>query len=311
MLHARRPTAPARTLLAAAALLAACGDKDQGTGFASAGETMNTTPGGTTGASTGATGSSTGTTDEPVTTTSSTSSTGPDSGSTAQPTTEGPKFDLGVTPDVGAVDCVDCSLTIASMQSGVLKVNGMNVFATAQLQGQIVYALGTHGAGRFIATADTSLPFNEQTNCPIVPWLAGTQAPNPTLFWFGWGPSDGPKQWNYPGMSSGIHLPPEYIGNPAKLAADFDMVLYLEGSGQFDGGDQPSDEEIQTILDFVSIHGGGLYVSSEFAGYLKPADYVSVNRLMVPMGVEALEVNLDWGNVDGQIDFTCFPAPPG
>lgn len=291
----------------------ACGDKEMTSGFASAGTLGTTGPTGSSGTSadptTGATGTGTSTSTSGTGSGTGSSTAGSSSGATGS-TSEGTKFDLGGMPDVGMVECVDCSLTIASMQSGVIQVDGPKVFATAQLQGQIVYAMGTYGAGRFIATADTSLPFNEQTDCPIVPWLAGTQEPNPTLFWFGWGPSDGPKQWNYPGMSAGIHLPPEYIGDPAKLRAEFDMVMYLEGSGQFDNGDQPSDEEMQTILDYVSIHGGGVYVSSEFAGYLKTADYVSVNRLLVPMGVTALEVNLDWGNVDGQIDFTCFPAPP-
>lgn len=310
MTPARRLSALARLPLAVALLLG-CGDKDEGTGFASAGETAGVTTGGTGGgSSSGGTGSTGELTTGGVTSTTTTTGSSSD-GTAALTTTEGTKFDLGVMPDVGMVECVDCSLTIASQQSGVLQIDGPNVFATAQLQGQIVYALGDHGAGRFIAMADTSLPFNEQTDCPILAWLAGSQQPDPKLFWFGWGPSDGPQNWTYPGTSSGIHLPPEYVGDPAKLAADFDIVMYLEGSGQFDNGDQPSDEEIQTVLDYVFIHGGGLYVSSEFAGYLKPADYVSVNRLMTPMGVTALEVNLDWGNVDGQIDFTCFPAPAG
>ena len=55
------------------------------------------------------------------------------------------------------------------------------------------------------------------------------------------------------------------------------------------------------------IHGA--YISSEFAGYLKPADYVSINRVLKPLGVEALAVSLNWGDVDGQIEFQCFPAP--
>lgn len=297
-------------------LLAACADKGEDTGFASAsaGSTSISATGDvtTTTTSTPTTGTSGGSASEGSSTTGTTAPATTDSSSDSMPvtTSSGAKFDVGEMPDVGMMECVECALTIPSQQSGTLSVLGQNVFATAELEGQIVYAMGTAGAGRFIATADTSLPFNEQTDCPILPWLSGSPAPDPKLFWFGWGPQDGPANWNYPGDSSGIHLPPEYVGNPAQLAMDYDIVMYLEGSGQFDMGEQPTDEEMQTLLDYVTIYGGGAYVSSEFAGYLKPADYVSVNRVLVPMGVEAMEVNLNWGGVNGQIDFTCFPAPP-
>lgn len=228
---------------------------------------------------------------------------------------DGAKFDVMAMPDAMPMgECIECALTIASQQSGVFSVSGTNVFATAQLQGQDVYALGTHGSGRFIATADSSLPFNEVSDCPIVEWL-GNAGPAPTLFWFGWTPSDGPINWTYPGTSSGVHLPPEYIGAPAALLADFDIVMYLEASGQFDAGDQPSDAEMQTLVDYASM-GGGLYVSSEFAdplggAYLNATDLASVNRVLEPLGLQALQVSLDWGNVDGNIDFDCFPAPVG
>jgi hypothetical protein len=220
-------------------------------------------------------------------------------------------------PDVMPMgECIECAITIASQQSGVFDVTGTNIFATAELESQIVYALGTYGAGRFIATADSSLPFNETSDCPIVEWLGGSGGPNPTLFWFGWTTTDGPISWTYPGMSAGVHLPAQYIGDPAALAADYDIVMYLEASGQFDAGDQPSDAEMQTLLDYVQIHGGGLYVSSEFAdpnggAYLNATDLASVNRVLLPLGLESLQVSLNWGNVDGNIDFDCFPAPVG
>jgi hypothetical protein len=235
----------------------------------------------------------------------------------ADATTDGAKFDVMTMPDVMPMgECLECAITIASQQSGVFDVTGTNIFATAVLEAQVVYALGTHGAGRFIATADSSLPFNETSDCPIVEWLGGAGNANPTMFYFGWTPSDGPISWTYPGTAAGVHLPPQYIGDPAALAADYDIVMYLEASGQFDAGDQPSDAEMQTLLDYVEIHGGGLYVSSEFAdpnggAYLNATDLASVNRVLLPLGLESLQVSLAWGNVDGNIDFDCFPAPVG
>lgn len=296
--------------LLCAASPAACSSTQTGqTTAASAtggsGWTSDATHGGASSSGGGETGTTAGASTAAGTTAGMTGSAG--SGSTG----DAPKFDLGAVPDTPTDDCLACSITIASQQSGALAVLGTEVFGTASLQGQVVYALGTSGAGRYIASADSSLPFNEVTNCPVVPWLAGTNAP-PAIFTFGWGPSDGPKNFSPQGETvGGLHLPAQYVGNPAALAADYDIVVYLEASGQWDQGEAPSDLEMQTLVDYVTIHGGGLYVVSEFFGYMKDADLVSVNRVMKPLGVEALAVNLDWGNAEGNIDFECFPPPAG
>ncbi len=307
--------------MVALVLIGACSGRGGGdTGLASAGTTSvgtstsggtstagdsSTTIGGATG--TGATGSGTGATGASDTA-GSTGSGGATAGGTV-----GPKFDVAAEFDVPPMDCVECSLSIASQQSGVIEVQGANVFATAELMNEIVYAMGTYGAGRFIASADSSLPFNEQTDCPITAWLAGSNAPNPPVLTFGWDGGDGPKNFSAPNETvvPSRHLPAQYIGNPAQLAADYDIVVYLEGSFQWDQGDEPTDAEMQTLLDYVQIQGGGLYAVSEFLGYMNQNDLDSVNRLMEPMGVKAMPVNLNWGNVAGMIDFTCFPAPAG
>jgi hypothetical protein len=304
---------------------AACGSKSDGddsTGLTSgsatatvsstttgAGSSSNTNSG-TSGASATTSASGLGSTGGAQTTDSGSTGTGNSTGG------GGPKFDLPEIPDFPQEECIECSLTIDSQQSGVFNISGGSVFATAELTNEIVYAIGNYGTGRFVATADSSLPFNEQTDCPLHEWLAGEALATATVLSFGWTPSDGPKNWAVPNETEeGVHLPAMYIGDPAALAADYDVVMYLEGSGQFDMGDEPTDAEMQTVLDYVSIHGGGLYVSSEFANgngaYLNAADLVSVNRIMMPLGVEALEVSLNWGNVDGNIDFACFPAPEG
>jgi len=253
------------------------------------------------------------TTDEPPET-STGESTGEGSTVDSSETADPPKFDMGLQPDIAPPVCIECGLTIASMQSGVFTIEGGDVFATAQLQGQIVYAVGTHGLGRYVATADSSLPFNEVTDCPIWDWLAGNGGVQPKILYFGWSQADGPKQWSVPSDAAGIHLPAQYVGNAAQLRADYDIVMYLEGSGQFDNGDQPSDAEMDTLLDYMAAHGGGMYISSEFAdpnsnAYLNLKDLMSVNRVLKPLGITAEQVSLNWGNVDGNIQFECFPEP--
>lgn len=213
-------------------------------------------------------------------------------------------------------ECIQCALTIASKQSGVLEVVGGGVFATAELMGETVYALGNLGAGRFIATADSSLPFNEDSDCPILSWLSNTEDPVPRILHVGYTRFDGPVPVPIAMRREGVHLPAEYLGQPERLADDFDIVWYSEASGQWDMGDEPTDEEMQTYVDYVALHGGGLYVSSEYAdpsinAYLRPQDIDSVNRLLLPLGLETVVRSLDWGDVDGEIDFSCFPPPVG
>jgi hypothetical protein len=162
-------------------------------------------------------------------------------------------------------------------------------------------------AGRFIATADSSLPFNEQTDCPLGEWLAGNGGVQPKILYFGWGPQDGPKQWNVPSDAAGIHLPAQYIGNPGQLLAGLRHRHVPRGLGavRHGGAERPGDDDAARLYRM----GGGMYISSEFYGYLKDFDLVSVNRLLMPLGITSQPVSLNWGNVDGNIDFECFPEP--
>ncbi|MEM7157262.1 MAG: hypothetical protein AAF799_30695 [Myxococcota bacterium] len=215
-----------------------------------------------------------------------------------------PVLDVG---PAGPGECVDCSVQIDSMQSGQLEVTGEQVFATAELEGSVVYAMGTFGRGRFIAAADSSLPLQEVTECPLLPWLAGGYEPEPRLLAFGWADEIELGDHVFP---ASIHLPARYVGAPALLADDYDVVIYFEESAYLDGGEQPSNAELQTVLEFTDA-GGGLVVSSEYAtpggGYLTPADIDSVNRILAPLGMRSLPVSLNWGEVDGVIKFPCFP----
>ncbi len=238
------------------------------------------------------------------------------------PEFEGDGTDTGPSPDAsstaadgrldlgsdGPVQCIACTLTLDSRQSGALTVENPSVLGTAMLQGQVVYSLGEIGNGRFIVSADSSLVLQEQTDCPLRQWLAGTNDPEPAIFVFGF--NHDTDVLGEP-MPSSVHLPEHYIGAPDELAADYDIVVYLEESEFLDEGAEPTDEEVQTLLAYVQLHRGGLVVSSEYAngvgGYLSPRDLSSVNRIMKPLGFEALEVDLSWGDAHGSIDFTCFP----
>lgn len=215
------------------------------------------------------------------------------------------RIDLG--NDNPGAQCVQCSMRLSSMQSGTLELFGDDVFASAALEGQPVYALGTRGPGRFIVAADFSLPLEEETDCPLVSWL-GRAEDTPRLLVLGRAEPMDVLGETHPAR---IHLPAAYLGAPQRLREEFDIVAYYEESSYIDEGERPSDEEMATILGFLDA-GGGLVISSEYVretggGFLTPEDLLSVNRLLEPLGVRALAVDLNWGDAAGEIEFPCFP----
>lgn len=200
------------------------------------------------------------------------------------------------------------------MQSGELEVTGANILGTVSLHDQVVYTLGTYGAGRFIGTADSNVTFREETDCSLWAWLSAraevTGPEDLEILLLGWTVPESVAN-GAPMESVGVHLPPMYVDNPAQLAADYDVVAYFESSYARSGTDQPSDAEMQTLLDYAFVHGKGLYLSSEYSPHLNTNDLASVNRLFVPLGLRSLEVSLNWGGASGEIEFACFPAPAG
>lgn len=291
-----------------------CGGNSSGGSFGEGGPGDSSQPPGTSGSegSTGGDGSDTGTTGS--------ATDGPGTSTTDAPDDStsggggGPKLDVAGDTEEPPADCTPCAITVESRQSGALEDQGASLLGTVVLDSRFVYGLGTYGAGRYIATADNRLVYREQTDCPLHQWLTQTPDPAPSILMFGLGrfervyhviPEDNLTE-------SSIHLPDAYVGDPARLAQDFDLVIYFEGSAQYDEDDEPTDAEVQTVLDYVRVHGGGLYIVSEFADagtrvYLDPGDLASVNRFLTPLGLESLQLNLDWGDAEGSIQFDCFP----
>ena len=245
----------------------------------------------------------------PITDTTDGRPTPPVEGSSSETGTQdssstGARIDLG--DDNPGTQCVQCSVRLSSKQSGALELFGEAVFAFATLEAQPVYGLGTRGAGRFIVSADSALPLEEETDCPLIPWLAQTQD-TPRLLVLG---RVEPMEILGQTHPAQLHLPAAYLDDPQRLRDDFDIVAYYEESSHLDEGENPSDAEFNTLLAFLDT-GGGLVVSSEYAresgGFLTPSDIGSVNRLLEQLGVRALAVSLDWGDASGEIEFPCFP----
>ena len=221
------------------------------------------------------------------------------------------KFDMPLDLDLGTStsggDCLECGVTLDSTQSSsFLPLPGTDYLGFATLEvDQVIYALDDPGSGRVIYTADTNLLYNEITDCPLWEWLdqSGDQLPNVLSFGRYLCNGVGNNLGAYPNLTyAGDNLPPQYINDPAGLAADYDAVIYCTLAAS-------SDAELQTIVDYVLDHGGGLYLASEYWGFINQGDLDAVNTIAVPLGTEFQATNLDWGQANGDIGFECFPPP--
>ncbi len=260
--------------------------------------TGDATESGLTGSS--SSGSTTGLTSMGSTSTGSTST-----GSTTMGST-GSGSDSDSTTTSGDL-CVQCGVTLDSTQSSsFVALGGTEFMGFATLENtKIIYALDEVGSGRVIYTADTNLLYKEITDCPLWEWLgdSGDQLPKVLSFGRNLCGGLGNNLGNYPDLTyAGVSLPAQYVNNPAQLAADYDAVIYCTLAST-------SAAEAQTIVDYVKDEGGGLYLASEYWGFLKQGDLDSINAIGLPLGVEFQATNLDWGQANGEIDFECFPLP--
>jgi hypothetical protein len=204
-------------------------------------------------------------------------------------------------------NCIQCGVTLNSTQSSsFVALQGTTYLGYATLPpDNIIYALDEVGNGRVIYTADTNLLYNEITDCPLWEWLGQTGDQLPKVLSFGRQLCGGlgNNLLNYPDLTyAGTNLPAQYVNNPALLAAEYDMVIYCTV------GSTPA-AELSTIVDYVQDQGGGLYLASEYWGFLNQADVDAINEIAVPFGTQFETTNLNWGQANGDIAFQCFPNP--
>jgi hypothetical protein len=171
---------------------------------------------------------------------------------------------------------------------------------------EVIYAIDDVGTGRVIYTADTNILYDEITDCPLWEWLGDTGQDLPKVLSFGRYLCDGVGNnlGNYPDLTyAGNNLPQQYVGNAAQLADDYDAVIYCTlGSSQ-------TQQEVATIIDYVLNEAGGLYLASEYWGFINQSDLNAVNAIANAFDVDFQATNLDWGQADGEAEFECFPEP--
>ena len=166
-----------------------------------------------------------------------------------------------------------------------------------------VLALNRLGAGHVIGWCDGTTTRELLQHQVLVKYLGQMQAPRVASFGRsvlcqpGANPSSiEPNQATYLGES----LPAQYVGDPAKLAQDWDVVVYC-------GLYEWSTDWSSTLEPYVSCYGKGVLGVMDYRDSAQQAsDFDNINVLMAPAGFKFEPTSIDWASGSGQFA-ECVP----
>jgi hypothetical protein len=169
-----------------------------------------------------------------------------------------------------------------------------------------VFAIDRWGKGHVIAWCDAT------TNKDLIGAFDArgylTQKPtSPRLAAFGYGvlcqPPYLPSDFTY----LGANLPTTYQNDAAKLASDYDAIAFC-GIGLTWSWDWT-----QVLVDYVSVHGKGLFLSMDYfgpPGVATATDFQKMNGIAGQAGIEFDPVKLDWAAATLDFKVDCVPDLP-
>jgi hypothetical protein len=100
----------------------------------------------------------------------------------------------------------------------------------------------------------------------------------------------------------GLALPAEYLGDPAKLRADWDAIVYCGFRHEWNDG------WTSLLQSYVSEHGGGLLAVLDYAGIdLTHDDFVHMGGITAPSGIGFDEVVLEHATATANVVDECVP----
>jgi hypothetical protein len=178
-----------------------------------------------------------------------------------------------------------------------------------EIQGQPhrVFAIDRWGSGHVVAWCDaTTLPdllaaFN------VVGYLG--QVANPRVASFGDDYLCRPG--GIPGHPlpdtieyQGLDLPAQYQGDPAALAADWDVIILC-------GFRMPwSYDWVAEIGAFVTNYGKGFLAVMEYESLAFDTDFQNMSDITSPAGIVFQPLNLDWAPASAEVSLDCVPDVP-
>jgi hypothetical protein len=168
-----------------------------------------------------------------------------------------------------------------------------------------VFAIDRWGKGHVIAWCDATTNKDLVAAFDARGYLA--QKPNPKLAAFGYGilcqPPYLPADFTY----LGANLPTTYQNDAAKLATDYDAIAFC-GIGLTWSWDWT-----QVLVDYVSVHGKGLFLSMDYfgpPGVATATDFQKMNGIAGAAGIEFDQVKLDWAAATLDFKVDCIPDLP-
>ena len=220
------------------------------------------------------------------------------------PVDSGP--DASTCDDAGQVVGGPLQINLETRQSCTLSIlDGFHMdvegfFTTGAGPPHRVLAMDRWGAGHLVAYCDMTTQRELIEQVDLLGYLGQTADPRVAALGYeylcmpGIDPVQGLPSWI---TYLGLGLPPQYLGDAAALAADWD-VLIVCGQGADWSGDWYDEVE-----RFVTVHGRGLLAVTDYFG-----DFVEMSVLTEDAGIHFDAVSLPWGPM--VVDEPCVPGMP-
>jgi len=205
-------------------------------------------------------------------------------------------------------ECLSLDLSIPTRQSCSISLTGDPIdgegFIEADGGTHRVLAINRWGEGHLMAWCDASTSSQLLASFAALPYL-GRKA-MPTFASFGneamCDGDFGVQSFEDNPVYLGADLPDRYLGDPALLAADWD-VLMLCGAYTSWHPDWPA-----LLQSYVTEHGKGLYVVMDYQGWDHTVDdFTELNRVLAPSGIALDPVDLSWGDASVEVGVECLP----
>jgi hypothetical protein len=179
----------------------------------------------------------------------------------------------------------------------------------------MIFAMNRWGSGHVIGWCDSDSAVQMINSFPGWDYLAQTESPRIAAMGSHWGCE---LNVSYPFWAN--QMPEEYVGNPEKLAEDWDVIMLcgFHVGVDPDGVTTPVNREEgwpddwkPTLTSFVKDYGKGLFVVMDYFGtVVKDYDLTHVNDIVGDAGFEFLPHELEWGDASASVALECVPDVP-
>jgi hypothetical protein len=220
--------------------------------------------------------------------------------------------------DAGAAECGAVRFSVATKQACAIDViPGMDLDGEGfiQIEGMDyrVFAMNRLGTGHVAAWCDGTTLRDLLLAYDVIGYLGSESAPSSRIASFGGYPCQGalPTVGDLPVTYWGTALPTEYLNDPEKLAADWDVVTlcghHIEWDAAWPG----------VLESFASDHGGGLLLAMDYLGNemqtsgITVDDFRSLSAVNEPAGFFFPPANLPHADATSSVDLDCVPDAPG